>query len=126
MSYGLRVLYKLLLREQYKNASGRTRAHIPETQDVVIRAGRPEDARLLHDLASVDSASDLAAPTLLALVDGEAWAAISLVDHRVVADPFRPSAGAAQLLRIRAFQLTLDQPARSVRMRQGSAVRARP
>lgn len=55
MSYGLRVLYKLLLREQYKNASGRTRAHIPQTQDVVIRAGRPDDARLLHDLASVDS-----------------------------------------------------------------------
>jgi len=72
---------------------------------LVIRPARDADVSLLHDLAALDSAAPLSGPALVALVDGEIWAARSLEDGRAIADPFRPSAEAAGLLRLRAQQL---------------------
>jgi hypothetical protein len=72
---------------------------------VVIRSARDADLAPLHDLAELDSAEPLRGPVLVATVEGELWAALSLADGRVVADPFRPTVGAVELLRMRVAQL---------------------
>ena len=72
---------------------------------VVIRPARDAELALLHDLAELDSAQPLTGPVLVAAVEGELWAAIALDDLRVIADPFRPTTGAAELLRLRVAQL---------------------
>jgi hypothetical protein len=72
---------------------------------VVIRAAADADLPLLHDLAELDSAPPLTGPVLVALVDGRPWAAVGVDDGRVIADPFRPSGAAVDLLRLRAAQL---------------------
>jgi hypothetical protein len=73
----------------------------PET--IVIRpAAGIEDAVTLRSLAELDSARMPAGPVLLAEVDGETRAALSLDDGRIVADPFHSTADLAALLRARA------------------------
>ena len=83
---------------------------------VVIRRARDSDTPLLHDLAELDSAAPLDGPVLVAVVEGEVWAAIGLDDRRVVADPFLPSGAAVELLRLRVEQLraTSRRPSRRV------------
>lgn len=75
------------------------------TPMVAIRPARDADLPALYDLAELDAARPLHGPVLVALVDGVLWAALSLHDGRAIADPFKPSAGAAELLRMRAAQL---------------------
>jgi hypothetical protein len=77
------------------------REHYP----VAIRRARDSDVPVLLDLAEVDSAPPLAGPVLVAVVEGRIWAALALDDERVVADPFRPTVPAVQLLRLRVAQL---------------------
>ena len=72
---------------------------------VVIRPARDAELAQLHDLAEVDSAEALTGAVLVAAVAGELWAALSLDDGRVIADPFRPTVGAVELLRMRVAQL---------------------
>ncbi len=72
---------------------------------VVIRWAAQADRGALADLATLDSAAPLSGEALVAIVDGELWAAVSVEDGRAVADPFRPSAPAAELLRVRASHL---------------------
>ena len=59
----------------------------------------------MSELAERDSATPLSGPSLLALVEDRVWAAVSLADGRVIADPFRPASSAVALLRVRAEQL---------------------
>jgi hypothetical protein len=64
-----------------------------------------DDERSLHRLATLDSAPAApAAPLLLAEVDGELRAALSLSEGTTVADPFYPSAELVALLRAHADQ----------------------
>jgi hypothetical protein len=79
---------------------------------VVVRPAQDADIAPLHDLAELDSAAPLTGPVLLAVVDGRPWAALALDDGRVVADPFRPAAGAVELLRLRGAQLRAGAGAR--------------
>jgi predicted methyltransferase MtxX (methanogen marker protein 4) len=72
---------------------------------VVIRAARDADLPSLHDLAELDSAVPLTGRVLVALVDGRPWAAVGLDDGRTIADPFRASGAAVELLRLRVAQL---------------------
>jgi hypothetical protein len=72
---------------------------------LVIRRAAADDASALAQLAALDSSSPLRGEVLVAYVDDEPWAAVSLADGRAVADPFRPSALAVELLRIRARHL---------------------
>jgi hypothetical protein len=72
---------------------------------VVIRPAHDADLAALHDLAELDSAAPLTGPVLVALVDGSPWAALGLDDGRVIADPFRESGAAVELLRLRVTQL---------------------
>ncbi len=69
---------------------------------IAIRAARPDDDAVLIRLAALDAAAPFSRPALVATLDGEPAAAVSLVDGRAVADPFLPSAEAVALLRRRA------------------------
>jgi hypothetical protein len=93
---------------------------------VVIRPAHDADIAALHDLAELDSAPPLTGPVLVALVDDVPWAALALGDERVIADPFRPTAGAVELLRLRVAQLrAVDGGARRGGLRVRGLRRAR-
>jgi len=77
----------------------------PPADAVVIRPARDADVAPLHDLAELDSALPLTGAVLVAVVEGRLWAAIAVADGRVIADPFKPSAGAAALLALRVAQM---------------------
>lgn len=72
---------------------------------ITLRFAVPDDAEMVTRLAAVDSSEPPPVPALLAEVEGELWAAISLADGSVVANPFRPTAPVVELLRARADQL---------------------
>lgn len=69
---------------------------------IIIRTATTEDSVLLHRLAQLDTARDLATPALVAEVDGAPRAALSLADGRLVADPFARTADVVALLRVHA------------------------
>ena len=75
------------------------------TAPVTIRYGRSADAEALDRLAQLDSHAGLKGEVLVGEVAGEIWAAVSLADYSVVADPFRPSGELAFLLVERARQI---------------------
>jgi hypothetical protein len=89
---------------------------------VVIRAASDADLPVLHDLAELDSAAPLTGRVLVALVAGRPWAAVGVDDGRVIADPFRPSGAAAELLRLRLAQLR-DAEGRGTRRARYSPAR---
>ncbi|MEA2479818.1 MAG: hypothetical protein QOJ07_1740 [Thermoleophilaceae bacterium] len=89
---------------------------------LVIRRARPEDARALLRLAALDSAAPLAGDLLIAEVDGEPHAALSILAGDCIADPFRPTAELVDLLRLRAAQMA---PPRGRGRGRGRRLRAR-
>jgi len=105
---------------------------LTSTDTVVIRPARDADLPLLRELAALDSARPLSGAALVALVEGRPCAALSLEDDRAIADPFRATAPAVELLRLRAQQLRAaehrpqrsQRPERSLR-RRWIAYRAR-
>ena len=68
---------------------------------VAFRPATPDDDRVLRDLSQLDSARELSRPAVLAVVDGEPVAALSLADGQVVADPFTRTEDVVALLRAR-------------------------
>jgi hypothetical protein len=79
---------------------------LPST--VTIRPAYPEDEPALRRLAALDSAAVPRAPFLLAEVEGELRAALSLADRRAIADPFRPTLELVALLRSYAAATAAD------------------
>jgi hypothetical protein len=77
----------------------------PTAAAVELRLARAGDTPAVHRLADLDDAQDLEGQVLLAVVDGEAVAALSLADRRVVANPFVGTQDAVTLLRMRADHL---------------------
>ncbi len=92
-------------------AAARNDSERPELAVVLRRVGSDE-AGVVSALADLDDAAPLAGEVLLALVDGEAVAAISLQDRRVVANPFVATEQAVALLRLRADHLLGSRPRR--------------
>jgi hypothetical protein len=84
---------------------------------VELRPARADDDHAVRDLAALDDARPLEGPALLAVVGGQAVAAIALDDERVVANPFVPTAHAVSLLRLRARHLSHVSPRRRRRIR---------
>ena len=76
-----------------------------DNSTLALRAARADEDPVLRRLAELDDSRPLQGDVLLALVDGEAVAAVSLGDGRVVANPFRPTADTVNLLSLRASQL---------------------
>jgi hypothetical protein len=79
---------------------------------VELRPARADDEVTTRRLAALDDAPALEGPVLLAVVDGEAVAALALDDGRVVANPFLPTAHAVSLLRLRAEHVATASPRR--------------
>jgi hypothetical protein len=77
-----------------------------DLKDLTIRVATPDDARVLQYLAQIDSAPLVTGRVPLAELDGVPYAAISLDTGAVVADPFRPTAEAVRMLRLRRYQVT--------------------
>jgi hypothetical protein len=69
--------------------------------------GARED-HLARRLAALDDAPELEGQILAALIGGQAVAALSLSDGRVVANPFVPTSEAVALLQLRAAQLSAN------------------
>jgi hypothetical protein len=69
---------------------------------VALRLADAAEDHIVRDLAALDSARDLEGPVLLALIDGQPVAGLSLLDARVVANPFVRTDAAVALLRRRA------------------------
>jgi hypothetical protein len=82
---------------------------------VVLRLAGSDDTHLVERLAALDAASPLGGRVLLALIDDEAVAALSLVDGRVVANPFVATSEAVALLRLRAEHLSGARARRRLR-----------
>jgi hypothetical protein len=95
-------------------------------QALTIRQSLPHDADALTGLAELDSSRPLRQPALVAEVAGEIWAAVSLHDHHVVADPFRPSGAVVPVLVERARQLRRGERRRRRAQRFGTLGLARP
>jgi hypothetical protein len=74
------------------------------TSSISIRPAGCDDYVALWSIAALDSATLPAEPLLVAEEGGAIVAALSLPRGEVVADPFRHTAGAVALLRLRASQ----------------------
>jgi hypothetical protein len=72
---------------------------------ITIRLATPDDARALRRLADLDSARPPRGTVLLAELDGALVAAVALTTGAAIADPFRRSADAVRMLRLRRYQL---------------------
>src|SRR3954470_24903605 len=68
--------------------------------NLVVRRGSHADTDALAILAALDSARPLTGRTVVAELDGQIVAAVSLHDGRVVADPFVPTADVVEMLRV--------------------------
>ncbi len=73
---------------------------------VALRSGYADEAQVVARLAQLDDAPELEGQVLIALIDGDAVAALSLSDGRVVANPFVRTEDAVALLRLRAKHLS--------------------
>ena len=87
----------------------RTHNTIGGSSEVTVRTADPHDGVILARLATLDSAPMPVGPTLLAEIDGEAVAAFPLAGGAPVADPFRRTAAAIELLELRAAQIRGDR-----------------
>ena len=71
-----------------------------------VRFAHPDEAGTLRRLAQLDDAPELADEILVATIDEDVVAALSLDDGRVVANPFVFTSQAVELLRRTATELT--------------------
>ena len=76
-----------------------------ENTVIAFRPATSDDRQVLRELSQLDSAREIASPAVLAVVDGEPVAAVSLADGRVVADPFTRTEDVVALLRARVASL---------------------
>jgi hypothetical protein len=73
----------------------------PAASQITLRPSTAADQTEIARLATIDSAEVPAGPLLLAEVDGELRAALTVADGRVIADPFQPTSALVELLRTR-------------------------
>jgi hypothetical protein len=83
-----------------------------------VRFAHPDEAGTLRRIAELDDAPELAGEILVATIDADVVAALSLDDGRVVANPFIRTADAVELLRGSAAALA-GRPRRRWRWRAG-------
>jgi len=91
---------------------------------IALRLAQADERGAVERLAHLDGARAPAGDVLLALVDGEPVAALSLADGSVVSDPFTPTAAVVDLLRVRAQRLGAPERLRT-RRRRIAALRSR-
>jgi hypothetical protein len=74
------------------------------TAPITIRRAHPEEPGVLR-IAALDSAHVPVAPLLVAEVDGEVHAVLSLEDGTTIADPFQPTQDLVELLQLHATRI---------------------
>lgn len=84
-----------------------------QTPTVAIRLAHSDEAAALRRLAALDDQRPIEGTILVALLDGEPEAAISLENRRVIANPFLATRDLVQLLRVRAEHIAGPDPRRS-------------
>jgi hypothetical protein len=95
----------------------------PLTTPITIRLATPDDHLGLMRLAALDSADcPPLGRVLVAEVDGELRAALSLTDGSAIADPFHPTLHILELLRTHAAAEAANRGARRPRLRLRYAV----
>jgi hypothetical protein len=98
--------------------AARAAASLPPSSPVTIRLAFPDDSLVLVRLAALDSAQPLMPPALVAEVDGEVRAALSLRDGAVISDPFHRTQPLVDLLLARVEHLAgADRAVRETRGR---------
>lgn len=103
-----------LQRTVYEHGAGRAGVRRRRTSAAVsgarpavsVRIPRADEAEAIRRLAELDDAPELAGEILVATINADLVAALSLADGRVVADPFVNTSGAVELLRVSARALT--------------------
>jgi hypothetical protein len=105
-----------LHRDAGRQSRTRGEAVMRTAPGVELRPAYGRDGVAVARLAALDDARELDQPVLLALVDGEPIAAISLSDRRIVANPFVGSTEAVALLTLRAEQLSRGPARRRLRL----------
>jgi hypothetical protein len=80
--------------------------------NLTIRRATATDEFAVRRLSALDSAFPPTGDVLLAEMDGELWAALSVDTGHAVADPFRRSGELVELLRLRAERPGAEEPAR--------------
>ena len=93
------------LERQARRARKQDSQSDASTASIELRLARADESPVLHRLAQLDDAPDLDGDALMALIDGDPIAALSLSDRRVVANPFVRTEHAVSLLRIQADHL---------------------
>jgi hypothetical protein len=79
---------------------------VTKSAPITLRLAAPADGHALRRLAELDSADPLAGIVLVAAIDGEVLAALSVPERRAIANPFRHTAELVALLQVRAGQLS--------------------
>ena len=87
---------------------------------VLVRRATAGDEKRIRVLALLDDRRVPAGPHLVAEMGGEPVAAISLSSGDVVANPFRHTGDAADLLRMRAVQIATDAARFEARRARGA------
>lgn len=94
-------------RPRLRRRRRRSAAAVSGTRPVAaVRFAHPDEAGALRRLAELDDAANLAGEILVATIDADVVAALSLDDGRVVANPFVLTSDAVELLRRSATELT--------------------
>jgi hypothetical protein len=98
-----------------------TTSHKIAAEPMLMRRATAADSARIWELARLDDSRLPAGPFLVAEVGGEIEAAVSLSSGAVVADPFRLTADAVAMLRLRAAQVAGggETAARDARHRPG-------
>jgi hypothetical protein len=87
-----------------------------------IRQATIDDDEALRRLAQLDSQPALHRPALIGEIGGYPAAAVSLIDGRVVSDPFQFTVRLTQLLHIRAGALRAYARTPSLSVRLGASI----
>jgi len=83
----------------------------------VLRLATDADAPVLSRLADLDGKAPLEGSILIGELHGEPVAALSLVDDREIADPFKPTAHLLATMRRRAYGMRAVEEMPSLRER---------
>lgn len=74
-----------------------------------LRLAATSDEAALQELAELSGNVKVQGRWIVAEVDGQLWAAVSLTSGQSLVDPFRPTAELSALLSLRAKQLDHDE-----------------
>lgn len=88
--------------------------HSSDSPQITIRMATNADASAIARIAGRDSAAAPMGDVLVAAVDGDVRAALSLTDAAVIADPFHRTAELVEMLRIRAGASAASPGARAI------------